>query len=204
VLTSAPAGCTGGTPAALTQACVYVPPVNTCTAFTYSAFAACQPDNTQTRTVLTSSPAGCTGGTPAALTQACVYVPPVNTCTSFTYSAYGACQADNTQTRTVLTSSPAGCTGGTPAALTQACTFTAPCTLAVAVASCSTCHGSPSPSSHSGRPLTCASCHGPVNNGSGTPSVGMSAALSGTTCRIVYPAGSGTHDNGTVNFGAAQ
>jgi hypothetical protein len=176
--------------------------VNTCSSFTYSAFGTCQSNNTQARTVLTSSPAGCTGGTPM-LTQACTYVPPVSTCTSFTYSAYGACQSNNTQARTVLTSSPAGCTGGAPA-LTQACTFTAPCTLATAVASCSTCHGSPYPSNHSGRPLTCASCHGPVNNGSGTPSAGMSAALSGTTCVLNYPAGSGTHNNGTVNLGAAQ
>jgi hypothetical protein len=203
VLTSSPAGCTGGTPAALTQACTYVPPVNTCTSFTYSAFAACLPNNTQVRTVLTSSPAGCTGGTPAALTQACTYVPPVTTCTSFTYSAFAACQPDNTQVRTVLTSSPSGCTGGTPS-LTQACTYAAPCTLAVAVPSCSTCHGAIGSGTHASRPQTCATCHGPVNNGTGTPSVGMSAALSGTTCRLSYPAGSGTHDNGTVNFGAAQ
>ncbi len=49
----------------------------TCTSFTYSAFGACQSNNTQTRTVLTSSPTGCTGGTPV-LTQACTYVPPAN------------------------------------------------------------------------------------------------------------------------------
>jgi hypothetical protein len=202
VRTSSPDGCTGGSPA-LSQACNYTPPGNTCTSFTYSAFAACQPDNTQVRTVLTSSPAGCTGGTPAALTQACTYVPPVNTCTSFTYSAFGACQSNNTQVRTVLTSSPAGCTGGTPS-LSQACTFTQPCTLATAVASCSTCHGAIGSGTHASRPTTCASCHGPVNNGAGTPSTGMSAALSGTACRLTYPAGSGTHDNGTVNFGAAQ
>ena len=95
VLSSLPAGCTGGTPV-LTQACTYVPPVTTCTSFTYSAFSACQPNNTQTRTVLTSLPAGCTGGTPV-LTQACTYVPPVTTCTSFTYSAFSACQPNNTQ-----------------------------------------------------------------------------------------------------------
>jgi hypothetical protein len=84
----------------------------TCTSFTYSAFGACQSNNTQTRTVLTSSPAGCAGGSPV-LTQACTYVPPVNTCTSFTYSTFGACQSNNTQTRTVLIASPTGCTGGT-------------------------------------------------------------------------------------------
>jgi hypothetical protein len=47
----------------------------TCTSFNYSAWGACQPDNTQTRTVVSSSPAGCTGGNPA-LSQACVYTPP--------------------------------------------------------------------------------------------------------------------------------
>jgi hypothetical protein len=31
----------------------------------------------------------------------------------------------------------------------------------------------------------------------------MTATLVGTTCRLTYPT-SGTHDNGTVNFGAAQ
>jgi hypothetical protein len=76
VLTSLPAGCTGGAPV-LTQACTYVPPTSVCTEFTYSAFGACQANNTQTRTVLTSLPAGCTGGAPV-LTQACIYVPPVD------------------------------------------------------------------------------------------------------------------------------
>ena len=99
----------------------------TCTEFTYSDFADCQPDNTQARTVLTSTPTGCTGGSPV-LTQACTYVPPTNLCTSFTYSAFGACQPDNTQTRTVLTSSPTGCTGGSPV-LTQACTYVPPANL---------------------------------------------------------------------------
>jgi hypothetical protein len=31
----------------------------------------------------------------------------------------------------------------------------------------------------------------------------MAAALSGTACRLTYPT-SGTHNNGTINFGAAQ
>ena len=177
------------------------PGTATCTAFTYSAYGTCQADSTQTRTVLTSTPAGCTGGSPVT-SQACVYVPPVNTCTAFTYSAYGACQADSTQTRTVLTSSPAGCTGGSPVT-TQACVFVPACTLATATPSCSTCHGTPGSGTHASRPLTCAICHGPVNNGSGTPSTGMAAALSGTACRLTYPI-SGTHDNGTINFGAAQ
>jgi hypothetical protein len=46
--------------------------------------------------------------------------------------------------------------------------------------------------------MTCATCRGFVNNGTGTPSTGMTAPLSGTTCRLNYPT-SGTHDNGVVN-----
>jgi hypothetical protein len=123
------------------------------------------------------------------------------TCTSFTYSDFGACQPDGTQTRTVLTSAPTGCTGGSPV-LTQACTYVPTCTLAIALPSCTACHGLP-PASHAGRPNACATCHGPVGNGTGTPSSGMGAILSGTTCTLTYPTG-GTHDNGVVNFGAAQ
>jgi hypothetical protein len=116
------------------------PGATTCTAFTYSAFGACQVDGTQTRTILTSSPDGCSGGAPVT-TQTCVFVPPVNTCTSFTYSAYGACQADNTQTRTVLTSAPAGCTGGAPVT-TQACVFVPPIDgAALYTQLCAGCHG---------------------------------------------------------------
>jgi hypothetical protein len=126
VLTSSPAGCTGGTPV-LSQTCSSTPPPPaTCSSFTYSAWGTCQSNNTQTRTVLTSSPTGCTGGTPV-LSQSCTYVPPVTTCSSFTYSAWGACQSNNTQTRTVLTSSPTGCTGGTPV-LSQSCTYVPPVT----------------------------------------------------------------------------
>ena len=44
----------------------------TCTSFTYSDWSACQPDNTQTRTVVSSYPVGCSGGTPI-LSQSCVY-----------------------------------------------------------------------------------------------------------------------------------
>jgi hypothetical protein len=51
----------------------------------------------------------------------------------------------------------------------------------------------------------CATCHGPVNNGTGTPSVGMSAAVVGGNCVLNYPfGGTSTHANGTINFGAAQ
>ncbi|MBA4373755.1 MAG: hypothetical protein C0402_12960 [Thermodesulfovibrio sp.] len=127
VATKLPAGCTGNPPAAqLTQACTYVPPVSACTSFTYSAWNACQSNNTQTRTVASSMPAGCTGGSPL-LTQICNYVPPVNACTSFTYSAWGACQSNSTQTRTVASSSPTGCTGGNPV-VSQACTYVPPVT----------------------------------------------------------------------------
>jgi hypothetical protein len=70
VLSSSPAGCTGGSPV-LTQACT-PPPTGggTCTSFTYSAWSACSATGTQTRTVLTSSPSGCTGGAPVT-SQAC-------------------------------------------------------------------------------------------------------------------------------------
>jgi hypothetical protein len=176
------------------------PTAPTCDAFTYSDYGACQPNSTQVRTVLTSSPAGCTGGSPVT-TQACTYVPPVTTCTGFTYSAYGACLPNNTQVRTVLTSSPAGCAGGSPVT-TQACTYVPPCTLATALPSCTTCHGTFGSGKHKDRPLTCATCHGPVDNRTGTPSSGMSAALTQGTCRLTYPT-SGTHNNGVTNFGTA-
>jgi hypothetical protein len=94
----------------------------TCTSFTYSAWGACQPNGTQTRTVTASSPSGCTGGSPV-ITQSCTYTAP--TCSSFTYSAWGACQPTNTQTRTVTASSPSGCQGGSPV-LSQSCTYVPP------------------------------------------------------------------------------
>jgi hypothetical protein len=56
------------------QACSYVAPAPSACTYTYSAWGACQPSSTQTRTVASSSPAGC-AGTPA-LTQACTYVAP--------------------------------------------------------------------------------------------------------------------------------
>lgn len=52
------------------------PPSQECT-YTYSAWSACQPNNTQTRTVISSSPDGCTG-TPI-LSRSCTYTP--STCT---------------------------------------------------------------------------------------------------------------------------
>ncbi len=123
------AGMTMGLTAAEVQAvanALAVPAPTTCSAFTYSAWGACQSNNTQARTVATSSPSGCTGGTPVT-SQACTYVPPVTTCSAFTYSAWGACQSNNTQARTVATSSPSGCTGGTPVT-SQACTYVPPVT----------------------------------------------------------------------------
>jgi mono/diheme cytochrome c family protein len=120
-VTAAPAGCTG-TPPASSQSCTYVPPVVTCTGFTYNAWTPgiCPSSGQQNRTVAISTPAGCTGGSPV-LAQACTYVPPVTTCTSFSYSAWGTCSASGTQSRTVTSSAPAGCTGGTPV-LSQPCT----------------------------------------------------------------------------------
>ena len=147
VVSSAPAGCTGGTPV-LTVACTPPPPPPvTCSSFTYTAFTptVCPASGQQTRTVATSSPAGCTGGSPV-LTQACTYVPPVTTCSSFTYSALtpAVCPASGQQTRTVASSAPAGCTGGTPV-LTVACTYvppvTNPVTLANVTTTCTACHG---------------------------------------------------------------
>jgi hypothetical protein len=143
VASSTPAGCTG-TPV-LSQACVVIPPVGTCTAFTYDAWApaVCPASGQQTRTAVTSSPAGCTGGSPV-LTQNCANVPPVTTCSSFTYTPYApaVCPANGRQTRTVTSSAPAGCTGGSPV-LSQACTYVPPPPDGAALYTqyCSGCHG---------------------------------------------------------------
>ncbi len=51
--------------------------------YTYSDWSACQPDNTQTRTVISSSPAGCVG-TPV-LSQSCTYAP---TCCACVFDVY--------------------------------------------------------------------------------------------------------------------
>ena len=48
----------------------------TCTNFTYSARWACQPNNTQTRTITVSLPSWCTWWSPEALSQSCTYVDP--------------------------------------------------------------------------------------------------------------------------------
>ena len=91
----------------------------TCTDFTYSDWGACQPNNTQTRTVVSSQPSGCSGGDPE-LSRSCTYAAP--TCTDFTYSDWGACQPNNTQTRTVVSSQPSGCSGG-DWNLSQSCSY---------------------------------------------------------------------------------
>lgn len=46
-----------------------------CSSFTYSAWSACQPNNTQSRTVSGQSPLGCAGGN-LILSQSCVYTSP--------------------------------------------------------------------------------------------------------------------------------
>ncbi|MDC1205403.1 hypothetical protein N8083_00985 [Candidatus Pacebacteria bacterium] len=51
------------------------PTTTTCTSFTYDSWSACQPDDTQTRTVKTSSPSSCVGGGPDII-QSCTYTPP--------------------------------------------------------------------------------------------------------------------------------
>jgi hypothetical protein len=101
------------------------PAAAACTSYTYSAWSACQPNNTQTRTVLTSLPAGCSGGVAPVTSQACTYVPPA--CTSYTYTV-GACQPNNTAPVTGYTGIPAGCSGGATPATTQPCTYVPPVT----------------------------------------------------------------------------
>jgi hypothetical protein len=180
VLTSSPAGCTGGTPV-LSQACTSTPAI--CTAFTYSAWGTCT-NGLQTRTVLTSSPAGCTGGTPV-LSQACTSTPA--TCTAFTYSAWGTC-TNNLQTRTVLTSSPAGCTGGTPV-LSQACTSVPPaCTYTYGT------WGACQPNGTQTRTLTSSSPAGCT----GTPVLSQTCTYTAPTCTsFTYSAWGACQPNGT-------
>jgi mono/diheme cytochrome c family protein len=98
------------------------PPTPAACAYTYSAWATCQSNGTQLRTVQTTTPSGCSG-TPV-LTQSCAYVPPTPTACAYTYSVWSACQSTNTQSRNLQTTTPAGCSG-TPV-LTQACIYTPP------------------------------------------------------------------------------
>ena len=90
VLSSTPAGCTGGNPV-LAQTCTPPPPPPvTCTGFTYSAWtpATCPASGQQTRTVVSSAPAGCTGGNPV-LTQACTPPPPIDGAALYTQYCSG-------------------------------------------------------------------------------------------------------------------
>ena len=73
VISSFPAGCSGGAAPVTSQVCTYLPP--TCSSFTYSAWEPCQVNGTQTRTVVSSSPSGCAGGSPVT-SQVCTYTPP--------------------------------------------------------------------------------------------------------------------------------
>ena len=114
--------------------------------------------------------------------------------------------ADNTAYYYIVTAANSAGEGSASSQAT-ATTNTAPpppasCTLATAVPTCSSCHGNPPPAPHQQSINTCALCHGPVNDGSGTPSVGMTATQSGSSCVLGYPFGS-THNNGTVNRGTA-
>jgi hypothetical protein len=99
VIASYPSGCTGGNPIT-TQSCTYIPPVVTCTSFTYSAWGDCQSNNIQTRSVIASYPSGCTGGNPV-LAQSCTYLPPINgvcgTANNKTYSAATTNYGSDTQ-----------------------------------------------------------------------------------------------------------
>jgi len=93
----------------------------TCTDFSYTEWAECQFNGTQTREA-TGYPNGCAGGNQEPLSQSCTYIPP--TCTEFVYSAWGECQSNSTQTRSLSSSSPANCVGET--VLSQGCTYVAP------------------------------------------------------------------------------
>ena len=64
------------------------PTPSTCTSFGYSVWGACQPGNTQTRTVTSSTPAGCTGGSPVT-SQACTYVAPIDGAALYTQYCSG-------------------------------------------------------------------------------------------------------------------
>jgi hypothetical protein len=124
------------------------PPAPAACQYTYSTWAACQSNGTQTRSVISSSPTGC-AGTPV-LSQSCTNVPPV---CSYTYSAWGACDSTGTQTRTVASSSPAGCSG-TPV-LSQSCTYTPPIDgTALYTQSCSSCHGALASSNLKGKGIS--------------------------------------------------
>ena len=74
VLVSSLVACGGSESSSETEECSYE--------LHYSAWGACQPDGTQSRTLLARNEAtpGCSAAIPAQLSQPCVYVAPVATC----------------------------------------------------------------------------------------------------------------------------
>jgi hypothetical protein len=55
----------------------YTLPVVTCTAWTYSDWSECPPEEIQTRVILSSYPENCLGGEPEPLIQPCFITPPM-------------------------------------------------------------------------------------------------------------------------------
>ncbi len=164
------------------------PPPSTCT-YIYSAWGACQPDGTQTRTVVSAAPAGCTG-TPVT-SQSCTYVPPVVTCTGFTYSVWGACQPNNTQTRSLTSSMPAGCTGGNPV-LSQSCVYTPPVTTCTSFTYSA--WGACQPNNTQTRTVTSSS---PAGCTGGSPVLSQSCTYVPPACTYTYSAWSTCSSSGT-------
>jgi len=109
--------------------CTYVPPVSTCSSFSYSDWSpsVCPVSGVQSRSVIASYPSGCVGGS-SVLSQSCTFVPPVSTCSSFFYSSWlpAVCPSSGIQTREVLVSYPGGCVGGS-SVLSQSCTYVPEC-----------------------------------------------------------------------------
>ncbi|MFZ3057751.1 MAG: Ig-like domain-containing protein [Minisyncoccales bacterium] len=88
-----------------------------CTDADYTAWSACQTNNTKTRTLL--STANCSGS--LTTSQSCTYSSGLPACTDADYSPWSACQTSNTKTRTLLYN--ANCSGSL--ATSQACTYSA-------------------------------------------------------------------------------
>ncbi|MFA5208549.1 MAG: Ig-like domain-containing protein [Candidatus Paceibacterota bacterium] len=88
-----------------------------CTDANYTAWSACQTNNTKTRTLL--STANCSGS--LTTSQSCTYSATLPACTDADYSPWSACQTNNTKTRTLLYN--ANCSGSL--ATSQSCTYSA-------------------------------------------------------------------------------
>jgi hypothetical protein len=88
-----------------------------CTDADYSAWSACQTNNTKTRTLL--STANCSGS--LTTSQSCTYTTTLPACTDADYSPWSACQTSNTKTRTLLYN--ANCSGSLTTS--QSCTYSA-------------------------------------------------------------------------------